>query len=415
MRARPRTLKALALAVPLALAVAACGGGGARPASPGGKTAGSGAQIVIGATLALTGSLDGLGPPLAAGYQQEVADLNAAGGIAIGGTREKLKLVVLDNGSDPAAASAQGSELVLRDHAVALLGFASPQIVLPTALVAEQLHVPFLTSLMPVEAFASGDKDGWNYSWDLFYDEQQQAADTARALASVPGGKKVALFTDDEPDGVVERPLYEAAFKADGLDLVGDYTFPAGTKDFSAYIADAKAKGARLLAGQMAPAGGAALWKQLNSSGFRPRAAFLAGAPDAGNWWQSLGGLAQDTLSGGYWGPGQASPGQLAVITRTLGKKYAGSPDYAAAAVAYAVAQVLTDALATAGDASPGKINAAIARTDAPTTAGLIKFSQSTHTAVTPYYVTQWQDGKLVQVRPPAPGVTLAVPAAGLG
>ena len=46
---------------------------------------------------------------------------------------------------------------------------------------------PFLTSLMPAEAFASGDKDGWKYSWDLFYDEQQQAADAARALASVRG------------------------------------------------------------------------------------------------------------------------------------------------------------------------------------------------------------------------------------
>ena len=253
--------------------------------------------------------------------------MNAAGGIAIGGTKEKLKLVVLDNGSDPGTASSQARELVLRDHAVALLGFATPLIVTPTALVAEQLRVPFLTSLMPVEAFADGDKTGWNYSWDLFYDEQQQAADAAKALASVPSDKKVALFTDNEPDDVVERPLYTAAFKADGLDVVGDYTFPVGTTDFSSFIADAKAKGAQLLAGQMAPAGGVALWKQLKSSGFRPKAAFLAKASDAGSWWQSLGSLAQGTLSEGYWSPGQASPGQLATIAPTLGKKYAGNPE----------------------------------------------------------------------------------------
>jgi branched-chain amino acid transport system substrate-binding protein len=341
--------------------------------------------------------------------------VNAAGGIAIGGTREKLKLVVLDNGGDPGTASSQASELVLRDHAVALLGSASPLTVMPTALVAEQLRVPFLTSLVPVEEFASGDKDGWNYSWDIFYDERQQAADAAKALASVPGGKKVVLFTDDEQDSVAERPLYAAAFKADGLDVVGDYTFPVGTTDFSSFIADAKAHGAQLLAGQLAPAGGVALWKQLKSSGFHPRAAFLANASDAEYWWQSLGGLALDTLSEGYWSPGQASPGQLAAIAPTLGKRYAGNPDYATAAVAYAVAEVLTDALAKAGAAIPGKLNAAIARTEARTTAGLIKFSQSTHTAVTPYYVTQWQNGKLVQVQPPAPGVTLGVPTAGLG
>jgi ABC-type branched-subunit amino acid transport system substrate-binding protein len=159
-----------------------------------------------------------------------------------------------------------------------------------------------------VEAFASGDKTGWTYSWDLFSDEQQQAAAAAKALASVRGNKKVVLFTDSEPDSVVQRPLYEAAFKADGLDVVGDYTFPAGPTDFASFIAAAKATGAQLLAGQLAPAGGIALWKQVASSGFRPKAAFLAAAPDAGSWWQSLGRLAQDTLSDGYWSPGQVQP-----------------------------------------------------------------------------------------------------------
>jgi len=304
---------------------------------------------------------------------------------------------------------------VRQDHAVALLGSATAQVVTPVALVAEQLHVPFLTSLMPVEAFASGDKDGWKYSWDLFYDEQQQAADAARALASVPGNKKVVLFTDSDQDSVVERPLYEAAFKADGLDVVGDYTFLAGTTDLSSFVAAAKATGAQLLAGQMAPADGVALWKQLESAGFRAKAAFLAQASDADSWWQSLGRGAQDTLSEGYWSPGQASPGQLAAIAPTLGQKYAGSPGYAPAAVGYAVAEVLTDALAKAGAATPGKLDTAIAQADAPTTAGLIRFNATTHTAVTPYYVTQWQNGKLVQVQPPASGVSFEVPAAGLG
>ena len=297
------------LAVPLALAVAACSGGSsAGQSNADAKLVNSGAAIVIGATLSLTGSLGGLGQPLEAGYQQEIADVNAAGGIAIGGTREKLKLVVLDNGSDPSTAGSQAAELVQHDHAVALLGSATPQIVMPTAVTAEQLRVPLVTSQMPVEAFASGDKTGWTYSWDLFYDEQQQATDAAKALATAAGNKKVALFTDNEPDSVVERPLYEAAFKADGLDVVGDYTFPVGTTDFSSFIADAKANGAQLVAGQLAPADGAALLKQLTSSGFRPKAAFLAGTSDAGYQPPSLGRLAQDTLSAGYWSPGQASP-----------------------------------------------------------------------------------------------------------
>ena len=391
MSTRPRTLTALVLAVPLTLAVAACSGGGSGSAGQSkadAKLVHSGAAIVIGATLSLTGSLGGLGRPLEAGYQQEIADVNAAGGIAIGGTREKLRLVVLDNGSDPSTASSQAAELVQQDHAVALLGSATAQIVLPTAVAAEQLRVPLVTSQMPVEAFASGDKTGWTYSWDLFYDERQQAADAAKALATAAGDKKVALFTDDEPDSVVERPLYEAALKADGLDVVGDYTFDVAATDFSSFVADAKASGAELVAGQLAPADGAALLKQLTSSGFRPKAAFLAGTSDAGYQPPSLGRLAQGALSAGYWSPGQASPGQLAIISPTLGRKYSGSPDYAPAAVAYAVAEVLTDALAAAGSANPAKLNTAIAHTDARTTAGLVTFDQSTHTAITAYHVT---------------------------
>ena len=416
MRTRPRTLKTLLLTAALALAVAACSGGGSTgPSNADVKIVNSAAEIVVGATLSLSGSLDALGAPLEAGYQQELADVNAAGGIALGRSRERLRLVVLDNGSDPGKAAAQAAELVQQDHAVALLGSGSPQTITPTALVAEQLRVPFLTSLMPVEAFASGDKTGWTYSWDLFSDERQQAADAAKALASVRSDKKVALFTDDEPDAVVERPLQAAALKADGLDVVGDYTFPVGTTDFSAFIAAAKARGAQLLAGQLAAGGGVALWRQLKSAGLRPKAAFLAQASGAGYWGRSLGSLAQDTLSEGYWCPGQASPGKLAAITATLGKKYSGTPDYAAAAVAYAVAEVLTDALAKAGSANPGRLNSAIAQTHAQTTAGLIAFNQSTHTSTTPASITQWQNGKLVQVRPAVPGVTLRVPAAGLG
>jgi branched-chain amino acid transport system substrate-binding protein len=389
LRTRPRTLTTLVLAVPLALAVAACSGGGsADQSNADARVVSSGSAIVIGTTLPLTGSLGALGQPLEAGYQLQIADVNAAGGIAIGGTKEKLRLVVLDNGGDPGRAASQAAELVQRDHAVALLGSATPQIVMPTAVVAEQLRVPFVTSQMPVEAFASGDKTGWTYAWDLFYDERQQAADAAKALATAAGDKKVALFTDSEPDSVLERPLYEAAFKAAGLDVVGDYTFPVGTTDFSSFIAGAKANGAQLVAGQLAPADGAALRAQLTSSGLRPKAAFLAGTSDAGYQSPSLGRLATSTLSAGYWSPGQASPGQLAIIGPTLGEKYSGSPDYAPAAVGYAVAEVLTDALARARSAKPAELNTAISQTDARTTAGLIKFSQLTHTATTAYHVT---------------------------
>ena len=193
---------------------------------------------------------------------------------------------------------------------MALLGSATTPIVMPTAVVAEQLHVPFVTSQMPVEAFASGDKTGWTYSWDLFYDERQQAAAAARALAATAGDKKVALFTDNEPDSVVERPLYEAAFKADGLHVVGDYTFPAGTKDFSPFIADAKAAGAQLVAGTAGPGRRRRAVAAADVVRVPPEGGLPGRAPDAGYGSQTLGSLVQGTPLGQATGtPARHPPG----------------------------------------------------------------------------------------------------------
>lgn len=406
---RRRVLGPLALTAVATLAVGACSGGG-------GASGGSGGTVVLGATLSLSGALGVLGTPVKAGYDQAVSDINAAGGITVNGAKEKVKLVVLDNASDPNKASSQARELVLKDNAVALLGFTTPPIVTPTALAAEQLKIPFVTSLTPVEAFASGDTSGWKYSWDFFFDEKSQAEQAAKALAAVASNKKAVVFTDNEPDGVLERPLYKAALKAAGVDVVGDYTFPVGTTDFSSFIANAKAQGAQLLAAQMTPADGVALWKQLKSFNFAPQAAFVAKASDATYWWQTLGTMAQDTLSEGFWSATGVQSAQLGKVSGTLGKTFGiDSGNMGAATMAYTAAEILAQAIGRAGSTDPDKINDAIGQTDGNFPGGHVQFSPTSHTWITPYYITQWQSGQLVQVMPPVSGVTFAHPTAGLG
>lgn len=403
---RTRALRSVIPIAAIALAAAACGGGAAGSAD---------GPVVIGASMSLSGSLGVLGPPLEAGYQQAVADVNAAGGVSVDGTKKKVRLVVLDNGSDPNKASSQARELVLKDQAVALLGFTTPPIVTPTALAAEQQRIPFVTSLTPVRAFQQGGKGGWKYAWDLFFDEKDQAAMAAKALAMAKGNKKVVLFTDNEPDGAMERPMYKAAFQARGLNVAGDYTFPVGTTDYSSFITSAKAKGAQLLAAQMTPADGVALWKQLRSFHFAPQAAFVAKASDAEYWWETLDRSAQGTLSEGYWSPSAEPASAIAVVKKTLGKKYGmTSGNMAGATMAYTAATVLTQAITRAGSTDPDRLNTAIGNTDAQFPGGHITFDRSTHTATTPYYVTQWQKGVQLQVTPPLKGVTFEQPTAGL-
>jgi branched-chain amino acid transport system substrate-binding protein len=248
----------------LASACASSGGGG--------QSAGSaGAPITLGASLSLTGALGSFGVDQRAGYQQAVADANAAGGIKVGGTAHQVKLVVLNNQSDPTTAAQQVRDLVLKDGAQAVLGAGTPPITVLQALIAESLRVPYLTTNTPVGAFAVGSKGGWKYSWDMFFSEHEQASGIISAVGRFKTNGKIALFTDNEPDGVVERPLYKAAAAAAGDQIVGDFSFPVGTTDFTSFITKAKSSGAQIVVGQMDPPDAVTLFKQMKSLGYAPK------------------------------------------------------------------------------------------------------------------------------------------------
>ena len=66
--------------------------------------------------------------------------MNASSGISIGGTKDKIQLVVLDNKSDPNTASQQARTLVLKNNTIALLGGVSPALNIPISNIGEQLR-----------------------------------------------------------------------------------------------------------------------------------------------------------------------------------------------------------------------------------------------------------------------------------
>lgn len=395
----------------LALTTAACGG--STKDSSGGSGSGAGQPVVLGTSLSLTGAFGQFGVDLQAGYKQKVSELNSAGGLQVGSTKRKVELTVLDNRSDPNTASQQIRELVLKDHAVALLGACTPPINTPQALAAEQLKVPYVATCNPVLAFQAGNKSGWKYAWDAFLSEQDQAAGAAKSLSIGSSNKKVALFTDTEPDGVAERPAYKAAFAAAGLRVVGDYTFPVGTTDFSSFINDAKRKGAQLVAAQMIPPDGIALWKQMKALQFKPLLSFAAKAASNGGWPQALGPIAEGSITDAFWSLGTGKANSQALAKSLRPKVPDNLPDLSIAVLGYTVCAVVTDAVKSAGSTTASAINTAIGKTNAEYPPGNITFGPK-HTATTPYIVAQWQNGKAVAVYPAAPGVTVEFPAQGL-
>ncbi|MEO7844412.1 MAG: amino acid ABC transporter substrate-binding protein [Nocardioides sp.] len=388
-----------------ALALSSCG----DPAAP--SSGSSDGPIVIGTTLSLTGPLGSLGSLQKQGYEQAVAWVNDDGGLDVDGTKRKVELVVQDNQSDPNLASQQARAMVLKEGAVALLGPCTPPITIPVAQAAEVQKVPMIATCTPVGAFAAGSETGWNSVFDMFFSEQDQATSAFEAFDGVDSNKKVAIFTDTEPDGIIERDLYKKAAEDAGYEVVGDYTFPVGTTDFAQFINDAKSNDADLVVAQTIPPDGIALWKQMKALGLKPAAAFSAKAAVSGAWWDALKDTAEGTLTEGFWSP-DADNASTDEIMDTLGKGITNTPDLGIPVTSLAAAQVLLDAISAAGSTTPADITDAIAATDGDYPVGKVTFSDD-HTFVTPHYVLQWSKGDATQVVPEA-GQDVAAPTAGL-
>jgi branched-chain amino acid transport system substrate-binding protein len=361
-----------------------------------GTAAQSGSDITIGTSLPLTGPLAPFGPTIRMGYQRAIDEVNAKGGLQLSDGRRRVKLVVLDNKSDPNVASAQARTLYLQNGAVAMLGAATPPLSIPLSRVAEQVRRPFVTSITPVRAWLTGGPYKW--AWDFFFDELQMTQRQFQASSLVKTNKKVALFTDTEEDGIVMGGLWKQNASKFGYRIVSHASFPVGTTNFSKYIADAKSKGAQVLIAQMIPPDAIALWKQMKAAGYQPVTAFCEKCSNNGAWGKALGVLANGTSEAEWWVPEARLP--QAASFAALAKKLGGrSSDVSVVVAAYSVARILFDAIEKAGSTDPEEINTAIGATNKTYPLGPAKFA-SDHHATTPIYATQWQNGQTYLIYP---------------
>lgn len=397
-----RRTTAVVAAAAITLALGGCSAAGAGGSGP----------IKIGASLPITGSFAGFGPLIKSAYQEDVARVNAAGGISIGGTKRKVQLIVEDSKSDPNTVAQQSRDMVLKDGVVALLGSVSPPLAIPAGNVAERQKIPFVSTLTPIQAWKGANPSGWKYSWDFFFDENQMTDDQFKTADETTTDKKVALFTDNEQDGITMGKLWEGKASSLGYTVVSHAQFPVGTTDYSSFIAKAKSAGADIVIAQMIPPDSFALWKQMKSLQFSPKLAFCekCGAPAA--FAGALGPLAEGTLTAQFAQP--SSNAIQASLIKKFAPKLGMNDDLSTVLAEYSAAEVLTDAIARAGSTDPDKINAALGKTNALYPIGQTIHFGADHTSTTLASESQWRGHAVVTVFPKVSGVTLQAPTAGL-
>ncbi len=349
-----------------------------------------GEPIIVGATLPLTGGLSVFGTLIEIGYVQAVDEVNAAGGLEVGGEMRPVELRILDNKSDPNLATEQAQKLYLQDEAVALLGATTPPLTIPISAVAEQIGKPLVSGLTPIRAWlGAAPEGGWRYAWNFFFDEVAFTDQQFLVSDLVETNKKVALFTDTEEDGVVMGGMWTEKAPTFGYEIAYHAKFPVGTEQFKQYIDEAKAAGAEILVAQMIPPDAVALFKQMKALGWVPKLAFIEKAGNNGGWGQALGDVAVGTLAAAYWSKHLGHPRTEEFVER-YEDQTGDTEDLSTIVSAHTGAMILFDAIVAAGSVEPEALNAAIGQTDKLYPFGQIAFDES-HAAVIPTLEKQWR------------------------
>src|SRR5256885_6981922 len=151
--------------------------------------------VKLGAVVPLTGRYGPGGAQVRAGYEIAVEQINAAGGVSVGGKKTPLELVLLDDESDATKTVARLETLAAQGVAAYLGGFGS-DLHAAAASVAEKNKIPYLGIAFALNKI---HQQGFKYLFSPFWKSPDIGKHTQGLLALIAAGerpKTVAIFQE---------------------------------------------------------------------------------------------------------------------------------------------------------------------------------------------------------------------------
>jgi branched-chain amino acid transport system substrate-binding protein len=361
------------------------------------SSAGIAQTIKVGAVVPLTGRYAAGGAQNKAGYEIAVQQLNAAGGVTVGGKKMQLELNMLDDESDPTKTVAR-LETLANQGVVAYLGGFGSDLHAAAASIADKNKIPYLGVAF---AFHGIHKQGLRYLFSPFPKSPDLAKETFVFLdASIPSGqrpKTVALFLERTDWGKELGALWQEQAKQHGYQIVSSGEYAPGAKDFSDLILKAKSAGAEAVFALPSPPDGMTIFKQMKELDFNVKTSVFFRAPDPPVWAKNLGKDGDYVLLSPGWHFAARYP-KVSELNEAHQKLF-GRPADPIVGPSYACVQILADAVSRAGALDRDKIRDAIAATNMTTVVGPVRF-RSDGTGEVKVYFQQWLKGKQELVWP---------------
>jgi branched-chain amino acid transport system substrate-binding protein len=382
------------------LAVAACGTQTASTTSAGLS------PITVGVDEPLTGSFNTDGIASLRGYQLWASDVNGVGGLL----GRQVKLVVVNDNSNPATVTKNYTRLVTQDHVDFTLAPFSSLLSVPAAQITEKYHyaLPAGTAGAP-SVMALNDPDLFSTNTPVTF----QMVPFANWVLSLPPSErpKTAAYPmvyDPFADPPVQKA--EQILQAGGVTTAYSHppVTPNATDSNLIPIADAvAAKNPQIVVlGTVDVPSLLQFIHAFKAAHFTPKIMIASSGPDQGQAFLSqLGPLNAEAIMvpDGWYGEEQNALSH--VMVQDYIAKYGGTTSdiNADVAEAYSAGEILADGITGTGGLSNAGMIAYLHRHTFQTVLGPANFTANGTNPLSPAFIFQWQNGQFLQVLPTHP------------
>ena len=394
MRPQPVRFLSFAAATLVAASVlAACGSGG------GGTQSGS--PIVIGASLSLTGGFSSDGEAFQRGYQLWQSDVNGHGGIL----GRQVKLIILNDNSDPGKVTANYQKLITVDHVDLTFGPFSTLLTAPASVAVHRYGYAM------VEGAGGGElvfQPKLNSVFDVSLPVASELAPLVAWIKSLPPSerpKTAAYPMAEDPFAIPPVQTAQKALQAIGIRTVYSKTF---TEKVSAYRAPAEqvaTSGAQLVVlGSTDVPTVSTFMQAFEQQHYQPQIFIATSGPDQGIAFEGTVGVANATgvmVPNGWYGA-YSNPLSYAMVEEYIARYGGTASDINAdVAEAYSVGQVVDQAVMHNQNLSNAKLIAYLhSGVILQSVQGPVQFDALGRNQKPAAFVFQWQNGAFNQVLP---------------
>jgi branched-chain amino acid transport system substrate-binding protein len=386
---------------PLLLTLAAAALAALAPA----RSRAAGDQVLIGATLPLTGAEARVGGFFKEGYELAFEQVNRKGGLQVGAKKLPAKLLLLDDTSTQATAVSLADRLVNSDKVDFLLGTYASHLVEAQSTVAEENGIPYVNGGGgATKIYKRGFKNlfGLISPVELLGGTLMQWIDEQQKAGKLPKPAKIALLWENTAHGKdFRKGVSDFAAKSGGAYQVAvDESFELNGKDFGALLGKVKAAGVDLFLVDAHLPDYITMHRQYVAAGLCHKVVSYGARGAEKDAFQGLGADNVAYVLSGVWWSNQlaAKPGPSRDFVNAFKARFGGREPEWFQALAYESARVLFAAIEAAGKLDRDAVREKLQATNLPSLlpGGTVQFKPEFGNQVqNPFVVQQNQkDGK---------------------